>query len=291
MTFRTSGGTPSSGNCAAAARTAPSWSCWKEGCPERFMSRISCTTTSLRTVAWWSRVLISASVVFPVLLVLSSTRTTPPRLSPARGSCRAAASSSGFSASSPLFSSCLPPARAACASCACSCCSRSSQHSGKVRALPRPRWRAQLQRGALAAVSCFHGHADEGGHAGAGADHFHDGDLVGVQPFPREIRPHVVAEAQGRQLGSGQVFEAVRAEGHFAVFALCAGPGALGGRRSLSRYVHGPVVSQVVVASEVRSGAASRWARRGLPPQGFSLGWIRVRQWILLPVSAPSRCG
>ena len=135
MTLRTSGGTPSCGSLAAARRTGPSWQCWKEGCPDFFMSRISCTTTSLRTVAWCSRVLISASLALPVLLVLSRTRTVLARSWPARGSCAgpSLASSPGFRAAS------------AWASCACRFRSTSSQGSGKVRALPRVPSRCRAQ--------------------------------------------------------------------------------------------------------------------------------------------------
>ena len=46
------------------------------------MSKTRLTTTSRRTFAWWMRPLISASVVLPFLLVLSSTRTSWPSSAP-----------------------------------------------------------------------------------------------------------------------------------------------------------------------------------------------------------------
>jgi hypothetical protein len=117
MTVRTSGGTPSIGSAAALRRTARRETFAKEGWPSRFMSMIRSTTTRRRTLAWWMRPLISASLVWPVLFVFRSTRTTSPSSLPLRGRRPA------------------PPPPSASA-CPCKVCSRSSHGSGKVKAFP-----------------------------------------------------------------------------------------------------------------------------------------------------------
>ena len=167
--------------------------------------------TSLRTTAWWMRLLISSSDVAPCLLVFRRMRATFPSSSPEWGR-------SG--SPSPTSSRCVFSVRRS-----------SSIGSGKVKALPLApkrclaRWAVESKGGRrlvlllVRIIPGFHSHASQCCDARARANHLHDGDLSLAQEARPIPDPHVVCQALRRQLAGSEVFGAVGTERHLAFFA------------------------------------------------------------------------